>query len=299
MFAGRSDALMNYSELELSEVLYDGLVGGALGLIGSGVGMVQNRNGTETPNVDAGARQAEVEGNFTPEVESSAEGTQSAPAADNQGNGLVGRMRDSLSVLRDEQPVARITGAEIPVGGKIVERLQAFANSFGNKVNRPSFGDVLFSKSRIKNSMIGHGIGQAKIDAFAAVPDVIRSGQEIAHEANWKGRNYDTYIFAAPIDYKGATDYLGVIVTKDSASSRYYVHEVVDVNGNVLFESKEAPSLASDGTSALSGDLDHVASGDASTDTVQAPVSLDPHCNTGERWCQGRGYAARWELCAE
>lgn len=56
MFAGRSDALMNYSELELSEVLYDGLVGGALGLIGSGVGMVQNRNGTETPNVDAGAR---------------------------------------------------------------------------------------------------------------------------------------------------------------------------------------------------------------------------------------------------
>lgn len=71
MFAGRSDALMNYSELELSEVLYDGLVGGALGLvggalglIGSGVGMVQNRNGTETPNVDAGARQAEVEGKF-------------------------------------------------------------------------------------------------------------------------------------------------------------------------------------------------------------------------------------------
>lgn len=276
MFAGRSDALMNYSELELSEVLYDGLVGGALGLIGSGVGMVQNRNGTETPNVDAGARQAEVEGNFTPEVESSAEGTQSAPAADNQGNGLVGRMRDSLSVLRDEQPVARITGAEIPVGGKIVERLQAFANSFGNKVNRPGFGDVLFSKSRIKNSMIGHGIGQAKIDAFAAVPDVIRNGQEIAHEANWKGRNYDTYIFAAPIDYKGAADYLGVIVTKDSASNRYYVHEVVDANGNVLFESKEAPSPASDGTSALSGDLDHVASGDASTDTVQAPVSLDP-----------------------
>lgn len=287
MFAGRSDALMNYSELELSEVLYDGLVGGALGLIGSGVGMVQNRNGTETPNVDAGARQAEVEGNFTPEVESSAEGTRSAPAADNQGNGLVGRMRDFLSVLRDEQPVARITGAEIPVGGKIVERLQAFANSFGNKVNRPGFGDVLFSKSRIKNSMIGHGIGQVKIDAFAAVPDIIRNGQEIAHEANWKGCNYDTYIFAAPIDYKGATDYLGVIVTKDSASSRYYVHEVVDANGNVLFESKEAPSLASDGTSALSGDLDHVASGDASTDTVQAPVSLDPTVTQGNGGVKG------------
>ncbi len=273
------------------------VVGGALGGGQIGVNAMLNAmnrrgKGAETPDVDAGARQAEAEGNFTPTQENAAEGAQGASAADGQGNGLVGTMRNSLSVLRDEQPVARITGTEIPVGGKIVERLQAFANSFGNKVNRPGFGDVLFSKSRIKNSMIGHGVGQAKIDAFAAVPDVIRSGQEIAHETNWKGRNYDTYIFAAPIDYKGATDYLGVIVTKDSASNRYYVHEVVDANGNVLFESKEAPSPASDGTSALSGDLDHVASGDASTDTaprtnqtslaadggtgVQAPVSLDP-----------------------
>lgn len=277
----------NYSELELSDVLYDGLVGGALGLIGSGAELVQRGRAAETPDVGAGTRQAVNEGNFTPAQENAAEGSQGASAADGQGNGLVGTMRNFLSMLRDEQPVARITGAEIPVGGKIVERLQAFANSFGNKVNRPGFGDVLFSKSRIKNSMIGHGVGQAKIDAFAAVPDVIRNGQEIAHETNWKGRNYDTYIFAAPIDYKGATDYLGVIVTKDSASNRYYVHEVVDANGNVLFESKEAPSPASDGTSALSGDLDHVASGDASTDTVQAPVSLDPTVTQGNSGVKG------------
>lgn len=286
IYNGKS-AGQNYSEIELSDVLYDGLVGGALGLIGSGAELVQRGKGAETPDVGAGARQAANESNFTPAQENATEGAQSASAADGQGNGLVGTMRNSLSVLRDEQPVARITGAEIPVGGKIVERLQAFANSFGNMVNRPGFGDVLFSKSRIKNSMIGHGVGQAKIDAFAAVPDVIRSGQEIAHETNWKGRNYDTYIFAAPIDYKGATDYLGVIVTKDSASSRYYVHEVVDANGNVLFESKEAPSPASDGTSALSGDLDHVASGDASTDTVQAPVSLDPTVTQGNSGVKG------------
>ena len=290
------DAILN-PRTAAEEFAGGAVVGGVLGGGQIGVNAMLNAmngrgKGAEAPDVDAGARQATSEGNFTPAQENAAEGAQGASAVDGQGNGLVGTMRNSLSVLRDEQPVARITGTEIPVGGKIVERLQAFANSFGNKVNRPGFGDVLFSKSRIKNSMIGHGIGQAKIDAFAAVPDVIRSGQEIAHETNWKGRNYDTYIFAAPIDYKGATDYLGVIVTKDSASNRYYVHEVVDANGNVLFESKEAPSPASDGTSALSGDLDHVASGDASTDTaprtnqtslaadggagVQAPVSLDP-----------------------
>lgn len=301
------DAILN-PRTAAEEFAGGAVVGGVLGGGQIGVNaMLDAMNGrgkgAETPDVDAGARQATSEGNFTPAQENAAEGAQGASAADGQGNGLVGTMRNSLSVLRDEQPVARITGTEIPVGGKIVERLQAFANSFGNKVNRPGFGDVLFSKSRIKNSMIGHGVGQAKIDAFAAVPDVIRSGQEIAHETNWKGRNYDTYIFAAPIDYKGAADYLGVIVTKDSASSRYYVHEVVDANGNVLFESKEAPSPASDGTSALSGDLDHVASGDASTDTaprtnqtslaadggagVQAPVSLDPTVTQGNSGVKG------------
>lgn len=286
------DAILN-PRTAAEEFAGGAVVGGALGGGQIGVNAMLNAmngrgKGTETPDVDAGARQATSEGNFTPAQENAAEGARGASAADGQGNGLVGTMRSSLSVLRDEQPVARITGTEIPVGGKIVERLQAFANSFGNKVNRPGFGDVLFSKSRIKNSMIGHGVGQAKIDAFAAVPDVIRSGQEIAHETNWKGRNYDTYIFAAPIDYKGATDYLGVIVTKDSASNRYYVHEVVDANGNVLFESKEAPSPASDGTSALSGDLDHVASGDASTDTVQAPVSLDPTVTQGNSGVKGK-----------
>lgn len=301
------DAILN-PRTAAEEFAGGAVVGGVLGGGQIGVNAMLNAmngrgKGAETPDVDAGARQATSEGNFTPAQGNAAEGAQGASAADGQGNGLVGTMRNSLSVLRDEQPVARITGTEIPVGGKIVERLQAFANSFGNKVNRPGFGDVLFSKSRIKNSMIGHGVGQAKIDAFAAVPDVIRSGQEIAHETNWKGRNYDTYIFAAPIDYKGAADYLGVIVTKDSASSRYYVHEVVDANGNVLFESKEAPSPASDGTSALSGDLDHVASGDASTDTaprtnqtslaadggagVQAPVSLDPTVTQGNSGVKG------------
>lgn len=301
------DAILN-PRTAAEEFAGGAVVGGVLGGGQIGVNAMLNAmngrgKGAETPDVDAGARQATSEGNFTPAQENAAEGAQGASAADGQGNGLVGTMRNFLSVLRDEQPVARITGTEIPVGGKIVERLQAFANSFGNKVNRPGFGDVLFSKSRIKNSMIGHGVGQAKIDAFAAVPDVIRSGQEIAHETNWKGRNYDTYIFAAPIDYKGAADYLGVIVTKDSASSRYYVHEVVDANGNVLFESKEAPSPASDGTSALSGDLDHVASGDASTDTaprtnqtslaadggagVQAPVSLDPTVTQGNSGVKG------------
>lgn len=182
-----------------------------------------------------------------------------APEAETADVPLRERVRSSIPALQEMAPVSVLDGTEIPRSGRMVDRLVSFVNSIGNRVNRPGFGDVLFSRGRIKNSMIGHGVGQAKIDTFAAVPDVIRNGQQIDYQKNWKGRNYDTYTFAAPINYKGKETYLGVIVTKDSTSNRYYLHEVVDADGNIIFTNNETPVSTSDGTSALAGDLDTVA----------------------------------------
>lgn len=173
---------------------------------------------------------------------------------------LVERVRDAIPQLSETESVAAVTGTEIPQDGRIVDRLVSFVNAIGNKVNRPGFGDVLFSRGKIKSSMVGHGVGAAKLETFAAVPAVIRSGQQIDYQQNWKGRAYDTYTFAAPIDYKGQKTYLGVIVQKDSVSNRYYLHEVVDEHGNIIFKNGDTPADASDGTSALTGDLDTVAS---------------------------------------
>lgn len=184
---------------------------------------------------------------------------EAAPGTGTADVSLVQRIREAIPQTQNMAPVAKLTGTEIPSGGKLVDRLTSFVNAIGGKVNRPGFGDVLFSRGRIKNSMIGHGFGQGKADTFAAVPAVIRDGVEIDHQTNWKGRNYETYTFAAPVDYRGQRTILGVIVTKDSQSSRYYVHEVVDADGNLLFKNNESPISASDGTSALSGDLDTVA----------------------------------------
>lgn len=172
---------------------------------------------------------------------------------------LVERVRKALPQIRDMVPVTELTGTEIPAEGKIVDRLVQFINTIGGKVNRPGFGDVLFSRGRIKSATVGHGVGQGKIDTFAAVPAVIQRGAQIDQQKNWKGRNYDTYTFAAPVTYQGQRTVLGVVVTKDTQSSRYYVHEVVDADGNLLFKNNEIPASASDGTSALSGDLDTVA----------------------------------------
>ena len=237
------------AQFDLSEALYDAAVGAALGGVGGAVDIAR-RAGSDA----AGAAESDSAGTGTPGAGTGAEGTTgfSEPT-------LVNRVRQSIPQIQNMSPVAEVTGAEIPQGGKLVDRLASFVNAIGNKVNRPGFGDVLFSKGRIKNSMIGHGTGPSKIETFAAVPEVIRNGQQIDHQQNWKGRGYDTYTFAAPITYRGQPTYLGVIVTKDNASNRYYLHEVVDANGDVIFRNDESPASTPDGTSALAGELDSVA----------------------------------------
>ena len=182
------------------------------------------------------------------------------PVAESGNISLVSRIRQSIPQIQTAEPVATVTGDEIPSGGKVIERLTRFINSIGSRVNRPGFGDVFFSKGRIKNSMLGHGYGNAKIETFAAVPAVIQKGMQIDHQQNWKGRGYDTYTFAAPINYRGGQTYLGVIVTRDVQDGRYYVHEVIDKNGDTIYRRNENTEPTSDGRATLPGTVDTVVS---------------------------------------
>jgi hypothetical protein len=236
------------ARFDMSEALYDFAVGAVLGGVGGGVDITRRR-ATDA----AGTAQTETAPVSTTQAQEAAEGTTGFLEPT-----LVSRVRQSIPHIQNMDPVAEVTGTEIPRSGKLVDRLASFVNAIGNKVNRPGFGDVLFSRGRIKSSMIGHGTGPSKIETFAAVPDVIRNGQQIDYQQNWKGRGYDTYTFAAPITYRGQPTYLGVIVTKDSASNRYYLHEVVDANGDVIFRNDESPASTPDGTSTLAGGLDTV-----------------------------------------
>lgn len=251
------NALQQYQDPDyLADTIYQGLIGGALGGALGAAGSIGRRSAENVQRraTDAtGAAQTETAPVSTTQAQEAAEGTTGFLEPT-----LVSRVRQSIPHIQNMNPVAEVTGTEIPRSGKLVDRLSSFVNAIGNKVNRPGFGDVLFSRGRIKSSMIGHGTGPSKIETFAAVPDVIRNGQQIDYQQNWKGRGYDTYTFAAPITYRGQPTYLGVIVTKDSASNRYYLHEVVDANGDVIFRNDESPASTPNGTSALSGDLDTV-----------------------------------------
>lgn len=174
---------------------------------------------------------------------------------------------DAIPTIDKIPNVSNLDGTEISSNGKIVDRLMDFINKVGDTVHRDGFGDIVFSKSRIKNSMVGHGVGNTKIETFAAVPDVLKHGIEIDHQSNWKDRAYDTYVFAAPVNYKGEKVYVGAIVQKDSQSNRYYLHEVI--TNDILDEiKKKTLAPESDGTSALSGDLDTVSDAKVSTDNI-------------------------------
>ena len=172
---------------------------------------------------------------------------------------LVEQLEEHLQELSQMEAVAEVHGTELNKELRPVDAAMEFVNSFGGSVTREGFGVVRFSKTKIKSGLVGHGLGNAKMETFAAVPAVIRNGVQIGYADNWKGSHKESFVFAAPVTYRKAKSYVGVIVERDSQSGMYYVHEVVDNNGNVLaFDSKKEES-APDRLLTLSGRGDTVA----------------------------------------
>lgn len=172
---------------------------------------------------------------------------------------LVEQLEEHLQELSQMEAVAEVHGTELNKELRPVDAAMEFVNSFGGSVTREGFGVVRFSKTKIKSGLVGHGLGNAKMETFAAVPAVIRNGVQIGHADNWKDSHKESFVFAAPVTYRNAKSYVGVIVERDSQSGMYYVHEVVDNNGNVFaFDSKKEES-APDRLLTLSGRGDTVA----------------------------------------
>lgn len=193
--------------------------------------------------------------------------------------GVLGLLRSNIPAIEGVEPVANVTGQEVGKTGRVTDRVYNFFQSIGGKVRREGFGDVLFSKSKVKNSMVGHGIGDAKIELAAAVPGVIENGVQINYTPNWKGRGYDSYVFAAPVTYKGAKTYVTAVVVRDTAN-RYYLHEALDAEGNVFYRKAEGSDVASDTPAAeprnhvanIEPSVDSIAQTEGAVNEVEMPV---------------------------
>jgi len=149
------------------------------------------------------------------------------------------QLNRNLGRLEQMTPAAEITGKEIEYGAtskENAENIVRFFESIGGKVERDGFGVVELTRKGAK-ATVQHGNGPVKQIAVAAIPNVIRYGEQIGFVENWKGRGYNTHTFVAPVVVDGIKIYEAVIVneyTVPNAASKFYVHEVCGSDGSLL-----------------------------------------------------------------
>lgn len=229
------------ARFDLSEALYDAAVGAAMGGIGAGADVIRQRGSSQADAQPTQEARPEVrEGIDTHTPANAAEGTQNAASgvemAANKGETvqIVERLRESIPGLNGTEPVSTVSSKAIPFveGRTMAEKARKMFEAIKGVVSRPGFGDIDINGRSVKDDL-SHGVGGAKAAVIPAIPEVLRRGQQIDFQQNWKGRPYDGYVFAAPVTMDGETAYVAAVV-KRTSKNRFYLHEVIDANGNVI-----------------------------------------------------------------
>lgn len=304
------DAILN-PRTAAEEFAGGAVVGGVLGGGQIGVNAMLNAmngrgKGAETPDVDAGARQATSEGNFTPAQENAAEGAQGA----SKGAVSANTNLFSRNILENFNHARTYF-------------IDFAKKNFPTVVTNAETGRQIGISRKGLDKFLSGNIPYEKYASGFHIPELIENGHKVAEAGNYHPQTANSIptfeYYDSPIKIDGEQYNAHIRVKNTNVGDKYYGHTISEVE-DIKIEpptrttaeavapentggSTEAPSPASDGTSALSGDLDHVASGDASTDTaprtnqtslaadggagVQAPVSLDPTVTQGNSGVKG------------
>lgn len=216
-----------------------------------------------------------------------AEGTRFKLHEDSES--LTEQMNDHLGELEEMEPVAEIRGNEVNFGKNArenVENIDAFFDSIGNKVERENFG-IVELKHYGANKTVRHGNSAAKQAAVAAIPGVIRNGNQIGYEKNWQGKGYDTYVFAGPVIMDETRINEAVIVnsyTREDGRKAFYTHEVCWSDGSyVTFDDAGKPTKKEDTPTHLPMDVrsSAMAAQEVSSDTSIAQETAENKGNNG------------------
>lgn len=241
----------------LGGAVVGGILGGGQLAVQQGLNAAANRQAARRAQEGAQA----VQGNGGPVTQGTVQETargQESPENDKataraDSRAVVEKLRENIQRIGSMEPVSRLTGSEFQKsGGKLTDQVGAFFRKLGNRVTRRNFGDVILDERSIKND-IAHGIGRAKAITFAAVPDVIANGQQIDYQENWKGRGKDSYIFAAPVVFGNQRGFVAAVVIQGD-DNRFYLHEVIGPDGELIYIKKDAPETVKTGISARGGD---------------------------------------------
>jgi hypothetical protein len=139
-------------------------------------------------------------------------------------------VQKNIDWLLNTDPVAEIPGNAIKLdaleGKNFVDKIyNLFVRDKTAQVTRGDW-KINLSKSGIRASRT-KGLGALKINAFAALPQVITKGIITDVNRNWKGRGYDSYFINAPVKI-GETDYIVEVIVNRGKNGigNFYLHEV-------------------------------------------------------------------------
>ena len=150
-----SGALSQYQNPEfLSDTLYDGLIGAALGGVGGAADVAVNRIGPTAAQEGAGAFGRDSGGAGAPGAQDGAQGVlgqnKTAPEVgtavktDRDTYTVVQKLKESIPALKEVEPVARtgIQAIERVSGSTMAEKARNLFEAVKGIVTRPDFGDV-------------------------------------------------------------------------------------------------------------------------------------------------------------
>lgn len=263
------------AELDMGEMLYDGLVGGTLGgVLGLGGEIVGARGEYEkyrlktaeemaaqkkaAPTAESGVQKEttpkyiktveEMAAERNAAAEETAVTVESGPTAlterNRENNTLAYTLATNVGSLESMQPVTKLRGTELNDRTvKPDQQIRNFFRTIGGKIFRSGFGDVSLGEYGVGGVLNHRPLNRAKMLSLAAVLDVIQSGRQISYTENWKERGYKSYIFAAPVVVGKDTVYVAAVVDQ-RPDNKFYLSEMVDSNGNYV-RINESPSGSS------------------------------------------------------
>ena len=214
----------NYSELELQDVLYDGLIGGILGLAGSGAEIAGNaitrgETASAAPQQGAEATRANGEGNLTPDAQNATEGAQSAlnenglasltehekeNLSSGKKNKVVSTFQDAVDFVRralsDKTNVDRAYLGKVPASTAQMVMQETGVNIEGYNAVLPSdnvrhiiknHGDPLIEQARGQSVVSGEDI--------AAIPEILANPDRVYVSDKADTRNRPVLVFEKQI----------------------------------------------------------------------------------------------------
>ena len=159
--------------------------------------------------------------------------------------GVKQQLKENLEKLNSMEIVATLNEQKSFTSKQnVAEWALSKFEKIGFKVYRNDFGEIILDKKRIKKGLSYLKTNEERL-ALALLPDVLSKGIEIGSHSNHKGRNYNTFTFAAPISINGQRGNMAAVVRQED-KNYYKVHRLLMPDGSqfVLDEKRDTAETA-------------------------------------------------------